>query len=72
MGKLNSRKLWVTIGFGVLYGILKQIGFPIPEGVVNVVITYLAGQSAVDIANAIGEAKANGHLGKEKDKGVKI
>ena len=64
MGKLKSRKLWITIGFGVLYGILKQIGFAIPEGVVNVVITYLAGQSAVDIAQAIGKAKGEGHLGK--------
>ena len=65
--RLKSRKLWITIGFGVIYGILKQIGISLPEGVINVIITYLAGQSAVDIAKAIGEAKTNGHLGKDKE-----
>jgi len=56
--RLASRKLWITIGSGILFGIVKLAGAPVPDEIIKVVLTYIAGQSAVDIAEAIGKAKS--------------
>ena len=56
-GKIASRKLWITIGVGVVWGVLGHFGIELPDGLIATVVTYLLGQSAVDIATAIKEAK---------------
>lgn len=50
--RLKSRKFWVTIGCGVAMMVCKQAGIDLPEDLVKVVLTYIGGQSAVDLAKA--------------------
>ena len=57
MERLKSRKLWITVVSGVLFGILKVAGIEIPDEIVKLILVYVAGQSAVDIATAVAAAK---------------
>ena len=57
MERLKSRKFWITVVSGILFGILKAAGIEIPDEIVKLILVYVAGQSAVDIATAVAAAK---------------
>jgi uncharacterized membrane protein len=57
MERLKSRKFWITVVAGILFGVLKVSGVGIPDEIVKLIVVYVAGQSAVDIAAAVAAAK---------------
>ena len=55
MGKIFSRKLWATVVGAALIAFGSQLGLPesIYKDLVTLIMTYIAGQSAVDVAAAL-------------------
>lgn len=57
MGKLASRKLWVTLVAIGIVALVTFLGLELPpensEALLGVVVAYLVGQGAVDVAAAV-------------------
>lgn len=55
MEKLKSRKLWIAVIGAALVALATQLGFPqeTVDNFVKVIMTYIGGQAAVDLATAL-------------------
>ena len=55
VGKLFSRKLWATVVGAALLTLGQQLGLPesVYKDLLTLLMTYIAGQSAVDAAAAL-------------------
>ena len=51
--KLKSRKFIIAIIFAILEVVKKELGLSIPTEAVYVVLVWLLGQSAIDVAKEI-------------------
>jgi hypothetical protein len=58
MERLRSRKFWITIAAGAVFGALRAANVDVPDEIVKVIVAYIAGQSAVDIASVIARSRA--------------
>ena len=56
MKKLQSRKFWITVIAGLVWGVADAAGISLPDEIIKVVLTYIGAEAAVDIARAIRKA----------------